>query len=157
MVPDDAERDHPGEEPAASSSPTEPVAPARATGDVTRILSQIEHGDGQAAEQLLPLVYEELRKLAAAKLPLEKPGQTLQATALVHEAHLRLVDVEKAQQRDSRGAFFRCSRGSDAGDDGQRLGQFADLRHSPPPPDSIAKLAAGVSRKNYSMSATPTV
>ena len=59
--------------------------------DVTRILSQIEPGDPQAAEQLLPLVYDELRKLAAAKLAHEKPGQTLQATALVHEAYLRLV------------------------------------------------------------------
>ena len=63
--------------------------------DVTRILSEIENGDPSAAEQLLPLVYEELRKLAAQKLIHEKPGQTLQATALVHEAYLRLVDVEK--------------------------------------------------------------
>jgi hypothetical protein len=62
--------------------------------DVTRILSQIEEGDPQAAEQLLPLVYHELRKLAAAKLTQEKPGQTLQATAIVHEAYLRLVDVK---------------------------------------------------------------
>jgi RNA polymerase sigma factor (sigma-70 family) len=62
--------------------------------DVTRILSQIEQGDPQAAEQLLPLVYEELRRLAAVKLALEKPGQTLQATALVHEAYLRLFDKE---------------------------------------------------------------
>src|SRR5262245_24847254 len=60
--------------------------------EVTRILSQIDSGDPQAAEQLLPLVYEELRKLAAARLALEKPGQTLQATALVHEAYLRLVN-----------------------------------------------------------------
>jgi RNA polymerase sigma factor (TIGR02999 family) len=74
--------------------------------DVTRILSAIEHGDLQAAERLLPLVYEELRKLAAARLAQEKPGQTLGATALVHEAYLRLVDVEKAQQWDSRGHFF---------------------------------------------------
>ena len=59
--------------------------------DVTRILSQIEQGDPQAAEQLLPLVYNELRKMAAAKLAQEKPGQTLQATALVHEAYVRLV------------------------------------------------------------------
>ena len=62
--------------------------------EVTRILSAIEQGDPQAAEQLLPLVYEELRKLAAQKLAQEKPGQTLQATALVHEAYVRLVDVE---------------------------------------------------------------
>ena len=73
---------------------------------VTRILNAIEQGDGQAAEQLLPLVYDELRKLAAAKLANEKPGQTLQTTALVHEAYIRLVDVEKAQQWNSRGHFF---------------------------------------------------
>ena len=71
--------------------------------DVTRILSQINDGDPKAAEQLLPLVYDELRKLAAAKMAQEKPGQTLQATALVHEAYIRLVDVEKAQHWDSRG------------------------------------------------------
>ncbi len=74
--------------------------------DVTRILSQIEAGDPSAAEQLLPLVYEELRKLAAAKLAQEKPGQTLQATALVHEAYVRLVDTEKLQRWNSRGHFF---------------------------------------------------
>jgi RNA polymerase sigma factor (TIGR02999 family) len=74
--------------------------------DVTQILSQIEEGDGQAAEKLLPLVYEELRKLAAAKMANENPGQTLQATALVHEAYIRLVDVNKAQHWNSRGHFF---------------------------------------------------
>lgn len=74
--------------------------------DVTQILSQIEQGDPNAAEQLLPLVYDELRKLAAAKLANEKPGQTLQATALVHDAYIRLVDVEKAQHWNSRGHFF---------------------------------------------------
>ena len=74
--------------------------------DVTRILSQIESGDPLAAQELLPLVYEELRKLAAAKLAQEKPGQTLQATALVHDAYIRLVDVEKAQHWNSRGHFF---------------------------------------------------
>jgi RNA polymerase sigma factor (TIGR02999 family) len=74
--------------------------------DVTRILSQIEQGDPSAAEQLLPLVYDELRKLAALKLAQEKPGQTLQATALVHDAYIRLVDVEKAQHWNSRGHFF---------------------------------------------------
>ena len=74
--------------------------------DVTQILSEIEHGDPAAAERLLPLVYDELRKLAAAKLDNEKPGQTLQATALVHEAYLRLVDVEKVQSWNSRGHFF---------------------------------------------------
>jgi RNA polymerase sigma factor (TIGR02999 family) len=74
--------------------------------DVTQILSQIEQGDPSAAEHLLPLVYDELRKLAAAKLAHEKPGQTLQATALVHEAYLRMVDVDKAQPWSSRGHFF---------------------------------------------------
>jgi RNA polymerase sigma factor (TIGR02999 family) len=74
--------------------------------EVTQILYAIEQGNPQAAEQLLPLVYDELRKLAAAKLGQEKPGQTLQATALVHEAYLRLVDAEKAQQWNSRGHFF---------------------------------------------------
>jgi RNA polymerase sigma factor (TIGR02999 family) len=74
--------------------------------DVTQILLQIEQGDPSAAEQLLPLVYDELRKLAAAKLAKEKPGQTLQATALVHDAYLRLVDVEKAQHWNSRGHIF---------------------------------------------------
>lgn len=74
--------------------------------DVTRILSQIEQGDHNAADQLLPLVYNELRKLAAAKMAQENPGQTLQATALVHDAYLRLVDVEKAQHWSSRGHFF---------------------------------------------------
>jgi RNA polymerase sigma factor (TIGR02999 family) len=77
--------------------------------DVTHILSAIEHGDPNAAAQLLPLVYEELRRLAAQKLAQEKPGQTLQATALVHEAYLRLVDVEKAQHWDSRGHFFAAA------------------------------------------------
>lgn len=77
--------------------------------DVTQILSQIENGDPSAAEQLLPLVYDELRKLAAARLAHEKPGQTLQATALVHEAYLRLVDVDKAQHWDSRGHFFAAA------------------------------------------------
>ena len=74
--------------------------------EVTRVLSAIEEGDPHAAEHLLPLVYEELRQLAAQKLAQEKPGQTLQATALVHEAYLRLVDVEKAQHWNSRGHFF---------------------------------------------------
>src|SRR6516162_3153033 len=77
--------------------------------DVTQILSAIEQGDPHAAEQLLPLVYDELRKLAAAKVAQEKPGQTLQATALVHEAYLRLVDVDKAQGWDSRRHFFAAA------------------------------------------------
>jgi RNA polymerase sigma factor (TIGR02999 family) len=74
--------------------------------EVTRILSAIEQGDPCAAEQLLPLVYDELRRLAAAKMALEAPGQTLQATALVHEAYLRLVDKESAHNWNSRGHFF---------------------------------------------------
>jgi RNA polymerase sigma factor (TIGR02999 family) len=77
--------------------------------ELTRILSAIEQGDPHAAEQLLPLVYDELRQLAAHKLVQEKPGQTLQATALVHEAYLRLVDTEKDQQWNSRGHFFAAA------------------------------------------------
>jgi RNA polymerase sigma factor (TIGR02999 family) len=77
--------------------------------DVTHILSAIEQGDAHAAEQLLPLVYEELRKLAAQKIVQEKPGQTLEATALVHEAYVRLVDVDKAQRWDSRKHFFAAA------------------------------------------------
>jgi RNA polymerase sigma factor (TIGR02999 family) len=74
--------------------------------DVTQILSRIESGDPTAAEQLLPLVYNELRRLAAQRIHNEKPGQTLQATALVHEAYLRLVDGDQAQHWNSRGHFF---------------------------------------------------
>jgi RNA polymerase sigma factor (TIGR02999 family) len=77
--------------------------------DVTRILSAIEQGDPRAAEQLLPLVYDELRKLAAHKLAQEKPGQTLEATALVHEAYIRLVDGNQAQHWNSRGHFFAAA------------------------------------------------
>ena len=77
--------------------------------EVTRILSAIEKGDPHAAEQLLPLVYDELRKLAAQKLAQEKPGQTLEATALVHEVYVRLVDVDKVQRWDSRGHFFAAA------------------------------------------------
>src|SRR6266545_2845861 len=77
--------------------------------EVTRILSAIEQGDPRAAEKLLPLVYDELRKLAAQKLAQEKPGQCLQATALVHDAYLRLVDVEKAQHWNSRNHFFAAA------------------------------------------------
>ncbi len=77
--------------------------------DVTRILSQIESGDPSASEQLLPLVYDELRKLAAARMANENPGQTLQATALVHEAYVRLVDVENSQKWESRGHFFAAA------------------------------------------------
>jgi RNA polymerase sigma factor (TIGR02999 family) len=77
--------------------------------DVTHILSAIEQGDPHAAEELLPLVYDELRKLAAQKMAQEKPGQTLEATALVHEAYMRLVDAERVQQWDSRGHFFAAA------------------------------------------------
>ena len=77
--------------------------------EVTRILNAINQGEPHAAEQLLPAVYDELRKLAAQRLANEKPGQTLQATALVHEAYLRLVDVDKVQHWNSRGHFFAAA------------------------------------------------
>ena len=77
--------------------------------EVTRILSAIERGEPQASEQLLPLVYDELRSLAIRKLAQEKPGQTLQATALVHEAYLRLVDTDQAEHWNSRGHFFAAA------------------------------------------------
>lgn len=77
--------------------------------DITRILSAIEQGEPHAAEQLLPLVYDELRQLAAAKLAHERPGQTLDATALVHEAYLRLVDAETAAHWNGRGHFFAAA------------------------------------------------
>ena len=76
---------------------------------VTRILSAIDRGEADAARELLPLVYDELRKLAAHRLAQETPGQTLQATALVHEAYLRLVDVEQPQQWNGRGHFFAAA------------------------------------------------
>ena len=107
-------RDGPqGDSPADDSAPTECSAaragPGGSAGDVTQILSAIERGDAQTVDQLLQLVYEELRKLAGAKLAQEKPGQTLQATALVHEAYIRLVDVDKAQRWNSRGHFFAAA------------------------------------------------
>jgi RNA polymerase sigma factor (TIGR02999 family) len=77
--------------------------------DVTRILSDIKHGDPQASERLLPLVYGELRQLAQQRLARECPGQTLQATALVHESYLRLVDGQEAQEWESRGHFFAAA------------------------------------------------
>jgi RNA polymerase sigma factor (TIGR02999 family) len=77
--------------------------------DATRILSAIEQGDPQAAERLLPLVYDELRKLAARKLAHEMPGQTLEATALVHEAYLRLLDTERDRHWNGRGHFFAAA------------------------------------------------
>ena len=76
---------------------------------VTRILSAIQQGDPRASDELLPIVYQELRKLAADRLQHEKPGQTLQPTALVHEAYLRLVDVERSQHWDGRGHFFAAA------------------------------------------------
>jgi RNA polymerase sigma factor (TIGR02999 family) len=77
--------------------------------DITSLLSDIENGDPKAAEGLLPLVYEELRKLAARRLAQEKPGQTIQATALVHEAYVRLVEGEAARRWNSRGHFFAAA------------------------------------------------
>jgi len=132
--------------------------------DVTQILSTIEQGDPGAADQLLPLVYNELRRLAAQKIAQEKPGQTLQATALVHEAYIRLVDVEKVQHWDSRGHFFtaaaeamrrilvenaRRKSGPKAGG-GHRRVQFADVEPEIPGPqldvlalnEALDKLAA---------------
>src|SRR6476469_2759352 len=82
---------------------------ASSMSEVTHILSAIEQGDPHAADQLLPLVYDELRKLAAQKLVQEKPGQTLQATALVHEAYLRLVDAEGRKSWEGRGHFFAAA------------------------------------------------
>ncbi len=82
------------------------LTPAKSASDVTRILSQIESGDPMAAEQLLPLVYDELRKLAAAKLTHETSGQSLQPTLLVHDAYVRLVDVDAHPQWNSRGHFL---------------------------------------------------
>ena len=117
--------------------------------EVTRVLSGIEQGDPHAAEQLLPLVYDELRQLAAQRLAQEKPGQTLQATALVHEAYMRLVDVEKAQHWNSRGHFFaaaaeamrrilveraRHKRSLKTGGDRRRL-QIADVEPTVAGPD----------------------
>jgi RNA polymerase sigma factor (TIGR02999 family) len=86
-----------------------PVWEGAAISDATRILSAIEQGDPQAADQLLPLVYGELRKLAARKLAREMPGQTIDATALVHEAYLRLVDANKVLHWKSRGHFFAAA------------------------------------------------
>jgi len=86
-----------------------PYMKDQAMTEVTQILSQIEQGDRDAVEKLLPLVYDELRNLAAARLAHEKPGQTLQATALVHEAYLRLVEVDRVQHWDSRGHFFAAA------------------------------------------------
>lgn len=93
--------------PACRSSAERLLSPIMT--EITRILSAIDHGDPQAAEQLLPLVYDELRRLAAQKMAQEAPGQTLEATALVHEAYLRLVDVDQVQHWHSRGHFFAAA------------------------------------------------
>jgi RNA polymerase sigma factor (TIGR02999 family) len=130
--------------------------------DVTQILSLIEQGDPQAAEELLPLVYDELRRLAAAKLAHEKPGQTLQATALVHEAYLRLVDGEKVRHWDSRRHFFAAAAEAmrriliDRARDRKRLKrgggclrQELDLEmilHDEAPPDDLIDLDAALVR-----------
>src|SRR2546430_8287895 len=98
--------------------------------EVTRILSAIEQGDVHAAEQLLPLVYDELRRLAAQKLAQEAPGQTLQATALVHEAYLRLVGAPDEQQWVSRGHFFAAAEAM------RRL--LAWIPTAPDPPKNLA-------------------
>ncbi len=107
MVRDALRPDHAVEAPAPNGHPVERFDPRSTAGDVTRILAQATQGSAQAAEQLLPLVYDELRRLAIRKLAGEKPGQTLQATALVHEAYLRLVgNDDQAPQWDSRNHFF---------------------------------------------------
>src|SRR5205807_10287866 len=101
-----------GDVSASRAPPLRVGAPESTLGpmtDVTRILSAIEQGDPHAGEQLLPLVYDELRKLAAERLSREKPGQTLQATALVHEAYLRLVPAKAAAAWDNRGHFFAAA------------------------------------------------
>ena len=112
MVHDDQREDGPGDRrpeaiPRTPSVPDSCLPPP--PGDATLILSRIESGDPDAAEELLPLVYEELRRLAAAKMAQERPGQTLQATALVHEAYLRLVNTERARHWDSRAHFFSAA------------------------------------------------
>ena len=122
--------------------------------DLTQVLSAIEQGDAQASEQLLPMVYEELRKLAASKIAQEQPGQTLQATALVHEAYLRLVADDQAKHWDSRGHFFaaaaeamrrilieqaRRKSGPKAGGEHQRVElSLVDPESSGPPVDLLA-------------------
>src|SRR5438270_8896512 len=103
--------------------------------EVTRILSAIDRGDPQAAEQLLPLVYAELRKLAAQRLTNEAPGQTLQATALVHEAYLRLVGPDPGRPWDGRGHFYAAAAEAmrriliDRARDRKRLKRGGDRRH----------------------------
>jgi RNA polymerase sigma factor (TIGR02999 family) len=127
--------------------------------EVTAILSAIEQGDPHAAEQLLPLVYDELRKLAAAKLAQEKPGQTLQATALVHEAYLRLVGGDSAARWNSRGHFFAAAAEAmrrvlvESARRKHRLKHGGMLRRveladaaAPPPADDVLALDEALSR-----------
>jgi RNA polymerase sigma factor (TIGR02999 family) len=129
--------------------------------EVTRILSAIEQGDPSAASQLLPLVYEELRQLAAQKLGHETPGQTLQPTALVHEAYLRLIGEKEAQHWDSRGHFFaacaeamrrilvesaRRKKRARHGGDLQRVELHEEEVPVRPPPDEIVRLDEALTR-----------
>ena len=109
MVGDDPSSGDWAAEPASTTSSSGQARRTQAPGDVTQVLSAIAQGDRLAAEQLLPLVYDELRKLAAEKMACEQPGQTLQATALVHEAYLRLVDVERVQHWRSRSHFYSAA------------------------------------------------
>ena len=128
---------------------------------VTRILSAIDRGDPHAAEQLLPLVYDELRKLAAQKLAQEKPGQTLEATALVHEAYLRLVGAEPLATWNSRGHFFaaaaeamrrilvenvRHKRGIKHGGGRQRVDLDEAVACAPEPADDLLALGDALDR-----------
>jgi RNA polymerase sigma factor (TIGR02999 family) len=123
--------------------------------EVTRILTQLAAGNASAAEQLLPLVYDELRKLAAQRMVQEKPGQTLQATALVHEAYIRLVDTDNQQRWDSRGHFFaaaaramrrilidaaRRKQSQKLGGDWHRVEMMDELRGTSATPDRLVAL-----------------
>jgi RNA polymerase sigma factor (TIGR02999 family) len=131
--------------------------------DVTRILSAIEQGDPDAAEQLLPLVYNELRRLAADKMLHERPGQTLQATALVHEAYLRLAEVENALHWHSRGHFFaaaaeamrrilvenaRRKRGKKHGGGCERVNLEDAVSYDPEPADELLCLNEALDKLN---------
>jgi RNA polymerase sigma factor (TIGR02999 family) len=131
--------------------------------EVTRILSAIEQGNPDAAQQLLPLVYNELRRLAAEKMLQERPGQTLQATALVHEAYLRLVDVENAVHWNSRGHFFgaaaeamrrilvehaRRKRGKKHGGGYERVNLDDAVTYAPEPAEELLYLSEALDRLN---------
>ena len=128
--------------------------------DVTRILSAIEQGDPHAAEQLLPLVYDELRQLAAQRLAGEKPGQTLQATALVHEAYLRLIGEDPGQHFDGRGHFFAAAaeamrrilvdharaKGAEKRGGHWKRVELADWHNVAQPPEQVLALNAAIDR-----------